>query len=34
LKLGGAFIPVGAFWGGEDIKKMADQNSLKVLFYF
>lgn len=27
----GLYVPAGAFWGGEDVKKMADQNSLKGL---
>ena len=27
----GVYIPSGAFWGGEDIKKMADRGTLQVL---
>ncbi|XP_057294766.1 aspartate dehydrogenase domain-containing protein-like isoform X2 [Hydractinia symbiolongicarpus] len=27
----GLYVPVGAFWGAEDITKMADQGSLKAL---
>nr|ACO15335.1 L-aspartate dehydrogenase [Caligus clemensi] len=27
----GLYIPSGAFWGGEDIRKMADRNTLKGL---
>lgn len=27
----GLYVPAGAFWGGEDVKKMADSNSLKAL---
>ncbi|XP_066910776.1 aspartate dehydrogenase domain-containing protein-like [Clytia hemisphaerica] len=27
----GLFVPAGAFWGGEDVQKMADQGSLKGL---
>jgi len=27
----GVYVPAGAFWGGDDIKKMADQGSLKGL---
>ena len=26
----GLYVPSGAFWGGEDIKKMADMGSLEV----
>ena len=26
----GLYVPTGAFWGGEDIKKMADRGTLKV----
>jgi len=26
----GLYIPAGALWGGEDIKKMADRDTLKV----
>ena len=26
----GLYIPVGAFWGGQDIQKMADRGTLKV----
>ena len=26
----GLYIPSGAFWGGEDIKKMADRGTLQV----
>ena len=26
----GFYVPSGAFWGGEDIKKMADRGTLKV----
>jgi len=26
------FLPSGAFWGGEDIKKMAESGSLQVKF--
>ena len=29
----GLYVPAGAFWGGEDVKKMADRNSLKVTFF-
>ena len=24
------YLPAGAFWGGEDIKKMADRGTLQV----
>lgn len=24
------YLPAGAFWGGDDIKKMADRGSLQV----
>ena len=27
----GVYIPSGAFWGGEDIKKMADRGTLQAL---
>ena len=27
----GLYVPSGAFWGGEDIRKMADRGSLQVL---
>ena len=27
----GLYIPAGAFWGGEDILKMADRGTLKVI---
>ncbi|XP_013416669.1 putative L-aspartate dehydrogenase isoform X2 [Lingula anatina] len=30
-KIHGLYIPSGAFWGGEDIKKMADRGSLQGL---
>ena len=34
----GLYVPSGALWGGEDIRKMADRGSLKVNillnFYF
>ncbi|XP_040565415.1 aspartate dehydrogenase domain-containing protein [Lepeophtheirus salmonis] len=30
-KMHGLYIPSGAFWGGEDIRKMADSNTLKGL---
>ena len=26
-------MPAGAFWGGEDIRKMAEQGSLKVFAF-
>ena len=26
----GLYVPSGALWGGEDIRKMADRGSLKV----
>ncbi len=26
----GVYIPAGALWGGEDIRRMADSGSLKV----
>lgn len=26
----GLYIPAGAFWGGQDIQKMADRGTLKV----
>ena len=26
----GLYVPVGAFWGAEDVKKMADRGTLKV----
>ena len=26
----GLYVPVGAFWGGQDIQKMADRGTLKV----
>ena len=26
----GLYVPAGAFWGGDDVRKMADQGSLKV----
>lgn len=26
----GLYVPSGAFWGGEDIKKMADRGTLQV----
>ena len=29
----GLYVPTGAFWGGEDIKKMADRGTLKVCVY-
>ena len=27
----GLYVPSGALWGGEDIRKMADRGTLKVL---
>ena len=30
----GFYVPSGAFWGGEDIKKMADRGTLKVRNHF
>lgn len=27
----GLYVPAGAFWGGQDIQKMADRDTLKVL---
>ena len=27
----GFYVPSGAFWGGEDIRKMADRGTLKVI---
>ncbi len=30
----GIYIPSGAFWGGEDIKKMADRATLQVSLSF
>jgi len=27
----GLYVPSGAFWGSEDIRKMADRGSLQVL---
>ena len=29
-KFHGLYVPVGALWGAEDIKKMADRGTLKV----
>ena len=29
----GLYVPSGALWGGEDIRKMADRGSLKVRFW-
>ena len=26
----GLYVPTGAFWGGDDIKKMADRGTLQV----
>jgi hypothetical protein len=26
----GLYVPSGAFWGAEDVKKMADRDTLKV----
>ena len=26
----GLYVPAGAFWGGEDIRKMAERGTLKV----
>ena len=26
----GLYVPAGAFWGGQDVQKMADRGSLKV----
>lgn len=26
----GLYIPAGAFWGGQDVQKMADRGTLKV----
>ena len=28
----GLYVPAGAFWGGEDIKKMSDRGTLKVCY--
>lgn len=30
--LHGLYVPSGAFWGGEDIKKMADTGALQVSY--
>ena len=27
----GLYVPAGAFWGGEDVRKMADRGTLKVI---
>ena len=26
----GLYVPAGAFWGGQDVQKMADRGTLKV----
>ena len=32
-KAHGLYVPAGAFWGAEDIMKMADEGTLKVSSY-
>ena len=31
-KTHGLYVPSGAFWGSEDIQKMADRGNLQVLY--
>ena len=30
----GLYVPSGALWGGEDIRKMADRGTLQVVAYY